>query len=242
MMRVDPRASELADLLVAPDEAAARQLIDELHAAYGLIWPLYATVFEPAARLLGDLWAEDLCSEIEMTVALCRIQTAARLLSAHSRPKTRDRWSPGAAVLIAPEPGEMHRLGAALDSEVLWSAGWTPSCAFPADDTSLQEIVSTTWFDALDVSLSAAVERAYWLPRLKKTIADARHASRNPALLVIVGGRIFVEHKTSGAEVGADLTSMTALDVDDLISGGIARRDARTAGMEPCKIQAGRKQ
>jgi methanogenic corrinoid protein MtbC1 len=225
---VHPRASELAELLVSSDQAAARELIDELHAAEGSVWPLFASVFEPAARRLGDLWAEDLCSEFDVTLGLCRIQTAARLLSAHA-PVPAGHRLPGAAVLIAPEPGELHRLGAALDSEVLWNAGWAPHCEYPADDKTLQDLVSTKWFDALDVSLSAAFEREHRLPSLAKTIAAARRASQNPAMLVVVGGRIFVDHKTSAAAVGADLTSMSALKMDELILDGIAKRDAFTS-------------
>jgi hypothetical protein len=233
-LAVHPRASELAELLVAADQTAARELIDELHAAEGTVWPLYAAVFEPAARSLGDLWAEDFCSEFDVALGLGRMQSAARLLSAHAPQKAGAR-PPGGTVLIAPEPGELHQLGAVLESEVLWNAGWAPRCEYPADDKSLQDLVSATWFDALDVSLSVAFQREHWLPRLTKTIAAARLASRNPALLVVVGGRIFVDHKTSGAEVGADLTSLTSLDVEALIRGGIAGRDAEA---EPAKRRA----
>jgi len=228
-LRPHPRVAELADLLIASDETAARELIDELHAEQGTVWPLYSNLFEPAARSLGDLWAEDSCSEFDVTLGLCRMQTAARLLSAHAPRKSAARQR-AATVLITPEPGELHRLGAALDQEVLWNAGWDPQCEYPATDKILQDLVASTWFDALDVSLSAAFEREQWLPRLTETIAGARRASRNPSLVVVVGGRIFVDHKTSGAEVGADLTSMTALCVDDLISRGIAQRDADAGG------------
>ncbi len=231
---VHPRALELAELLVAADQDAARELIAELHAEEGTVWPLYAAVFEPAARSLGDLWSEDLCSEFEVTLGLCRMQSAARLLSAHAPQKT-GRRPPSGAVLIAPEPGELHQLGAVLESEVLWNAGWAPRCEYPADDKSLQDLVSATWFDALDVSLSAAFQREHWLPRLTKTIEAARQASRNPALLVVVGGRIFVDTKTSGADVGADLTSLTSVDVEGLIRGGIAVRDAEA---QPAKRRA----
>jgi methanogenic corrinoid protein MtbC1 len=223
-LAVHPRVRELAELLIAPDQTAARELIEELHAAEGTVWPLYTALFEPAARDLGNLWSEDLCSEFDVTLGLSRMQSAARLFSARSQPKS-FRPSQGAAVLIVPEPGEFHHLGAALDSEVLWNAGWAPRCEYPANDKALQDLLSATWFDALDVSLSAAFRRGHWLPRMKQTIAEARRASRNPALLVIVGGRVFMEHSASGFQVGADLTSRTALNVDDLILHGLAERD-----------------
>jgi hypothetical protein len=223
---VNPRAAELAELLIATDQTAARQLIEELHSGHESIRRVSATLFEPAARSLGDLWAEDLCSDVDVTLGLCCIQTAVRLLSAHASPE-RGIGPQTATVLVAPEPGEFHRLGAALDSEVLRSAGWGPQCEYPADDRTLQDLVSSTWFDALDVSLSVAYRREDWLPRLTATIAKARKASKNPALVVVVGGRIFGEEKTFGLEVGADLSSATALNVDKLISRGIANRDAQ---------------
>jgi hypothetical protein len=101
-----------------------------------------------------------------------------------------------------------------MDSEVMWNAGWSPHLEFPEDDKALQDLLSGTWFDVLDLSLSAAFRRDSWLPRLTKTIAGARAASRNPALVVAVGGRVFNEEKAAGISVGADLASKTALHVD----------------------------
>jgi hypothetical protein len=221
-----PRMQELVDLLTAADQTAARELIAELHASEGSVWPLFPTLLEPAARSLGDLWSQDVCSEFDVTVGLCRMQTAARLLGATAERRIA-RGAPGPAVLIAPEPGELHQLGAALDSEVMWNAGWAPHSEFPNSDKALLDMLSGTWFDALDVSLSSAFRREHWLPRLTRTIAEARRASRNPALVVLVGGRIFVEQQTARAAVGADVASTTALDVDHLILDSMAKRDAK---------------
>ncbi len=232
----NPRVAELVELLLATDQTAARELIKELQDDEGWMLPLASTLFEPAARRLGDLWSEDQCSEVDVTLGLCRIQAAARLL-AHGVPRSIARSSrrmvpPGrlparpASILIAPEPGELHGLGAALESEALWNAGWSPRCERPADDRSLEDLVSGSWFDVLDVSFSAAFQREHWLSRLTTTIARARRASMNPALLVVVGGRIFAERRKTGLQVGADLTSMTASTVDELIRLGMARRAA----------------
>lgn len=235
-----PRVAELVELLLATDQAAARELITELRLDEGWMLPLASTLFEPAARRLGDLWSEDQCSEVDVTLGLCRIQAAARLL-AHGVPRAKARATamatrrimpPGrlparpASILIAPEPGELHGLGAALESDALWNAGWSPRCERPSDDAGLEELVSGSWFDVLDVSFSAAFQREHWLTRLTTTIARARRASMNPALLVVVGGRIFAERRKTGFQVGADLTSMTASTVDELITLGMARRNA----------------
>ena len=81
--------------------------------------------------------------------------------------------------------------------------------------------MSEAWIDVLDLSLSAAFRRKDALPRLARTIAHARRASRNPALVVIVGGRAFVEAGAAGPDVGADLASRTSRNVDRLMLQGM---------------------
>jgi hypothetical protein len=78
-------------------------------------------------------------------------------------------------------------------------------------------MVDDTWFDALDLSLSVAFRREHWLPRVTATIAKVRAASRNPGLVVIVGGRAFTEMSGAAALVGADAGSASAWHVDEVI-------------------------
>ncbi len=200
-VEANPRTAELADLLIAPDQEAALELIAELHAAGQAAAPLYAAVFEPAARSLGDLWGEDLCTEFDVTLGLCRLQAAVRMLTAGAVCKPPSRSAP--VVLVAPEPGELHRLGAALDGTVLSQAGWSPQRAYPTDDRSLQDMLSSEWFDVLNLSLSTAFRREHRLPQLRETIDHARRASRNPALVVAVGGRVFADERRAGRAGGA---------------------------------------
>lgn len=221
---VNPRAAELAELLIAADEGAALELIRELRGQYGDPRRLFAPVFEPAARILGDLWNDDSCSEFDVTLGLCRLQTAVRLLGIDAPPAPLRGDQPN--VLIAPAPGELHHLMAALDSEWLWGAGWAPQVEFPANDRALQDLLSASWVDVLDLSLSAAFRRGDSLPELSRTIAMARRASRNPALLVVVGGRAFVEDRSAGTGVGADLASRTSAKLDERILSGMRIDDA----------------
>jgi hypothetical protein len=216
------RAPELARLLAGADPQAAIELIRLLLAEEGSIRPLYASLFEPAARGLGDLWSDDLCSEVEVTLGLCRLQSAIRLVGDGMLDPSAVQL-PLRSVLVAPEPGEPHMLGAALDSDMLTDAGWAPECAFPADDGALQALLAASWFDALDLTLSTAFQREHWLPRMTRTIVLAREASRNPALVVVVGGRVFVEQRDAGRRVGADAASTTALEIEQLILNGLPR-------------------
>jgi hypothetical protein len=225
---VSSRTAELAKLLTAADADASLDLVKQAQDEASAASPLFSSLFEPAARRLGDLWGEDLCSEFDVTLGLCRLQTAARMLGGGVLPPVVAAGLP--VVLVAPEPGEIHGLSAALDSEVMWAAGWAPHQAFPVNDKALQDLLAATWFDVLDLSLSAAFLREDWLPRMTRTIGRARIASRNPALLVVVGGRMFVEQEHAGAQVGADLATTTAAHVDDHIlrALGAARHVAAT--------------
>ncbi len=215
--RAHARVRELADLLVSSDQGAAAELIEELRAGGMAVGPLFARLFEPAARQLGDLWTEDLCTEFDVTVGLCRLQSVARSLEIAREPGHAKR----PAVLIVPEPGELHRLGAALDGGVLRMAGWSPECDTPSSNQALEDMVAAKWFDVLDLSLSVAFRREHELARVSETIAGARRASCNADLVVIVGGRVFREISTAALEVGADLALTTALGVDRSILNSV---------------------
>lgn len=225
-VRKNPRTAELAELLVASDHSASLELIRELRGGDVDVRHLFAPLFEPTARSLGDMWGNDVCSEFEVTLGLCRLQTAVRLLGADAPRSVLQGAEP--KVLIAPAPGELHQLVAALDFEWLWSEGWSPQSEYPADDRALADLLSANWVDVLNLSLSAAFRREDCLPRLTRTIAQARRASHNPALVVIVGGRAFFEGAAIGQDVGADMASRTSLNVDGLLvqrmkAGGFAR-------------------
>lgn len=222
------RAAELAELLVSTDDEASLQLIRELRGDSEALGDLYAPLLEPAARKLGDLWSDDLCTEFDVTLGLGRLQTAVRLLGLDAHPLLRRGLQP--SVLVVPAPGEAHGLVAALDSEWLWSRGWAPQHGFPADDRALEELVSGAWVDVLDLSLSAAFSRKEGLSRLRRSITQARRASRNTAMLVVVGGRIFAEKQRIGRDVGADLASPTSQSLDRRLLAGLARRARAGSG------------
>ncbi|WP_428490512.1 BLUF domain-containing protein [Rhodopila sp.] len=230
---LDGPVEQLAGLLTGSDPAAAAELISQIQGGDGSDLRLYSSLFEPAARRLGDLFSQDRCSDADVTFGLCRLQTAIRVLGAGKPPRSRPMLS-APAVLLVPQPGEPHGLGAALGADVLWHAGWVPRCDYPADDAALQALLANTWFDALNISLSPALCRGHWLGRVSSTIAGARAASRNPDLAVLVSGRLFAEQKADCLSVGADAVIPTALQITRAILLAVARdRSQPTAPPAP---------
>jgi hypothetical protein len=220
---IDSRARALADLLIGSDNNAPYEFLRTLSDQDGSVRHLYEAVVEPAARMLGNLWTADVCTELDVTLGLSQLQRAVRMLNEDTMQPISPAGLILPAVLIVPEPGEVHVINAALDSDALWNAGWDPLSEFPVSDEALQDMVAGSWFDALDLSLSASFRRDHWLPRVEKTIALARHASQNPALVVVVGGRIFVEDQGAGKQVGADAISTTAMHAEQAIRDGLNR-------------------
>jgi hypothetical protein len=209
-------AKDLAKLLIAADPAAAFVRVEQLFSASGSIAHFCATLVEPCARVLGDWWGDDQCGEFEVTLGLCRLQAAVcRVSSELDSPATPSKKL---TVLVAPQPGEIHSLNAALDAELLWQAGWDTRCEHPATDDALCALLKSTPFDALDLSLSAAFGREHWLPRMTHTIALAREASLNPALVVVVGGRAVFEESERYALVGADAGCATSMRIEAVLT------------------------
>ena len=208
--------SQLPRLLLAAEPSRAFKLIADAYAQRHSLGELCALLLEPTARSLGDLWQSDECSELDVTLGLCRMQTAIRRLDlSEALPAT--QVANAHSALIATQPGEPHMLDAASNAEMLWQAGWNTRVEFPATDEALQTLVADTWFDSLDLSMSPSFCREDWAERLKTTIAAARRASKNPSIAIVISGRLAFEQSDTAERVGADSGSRTALQIESVM-------------------------
>jgi hypothetical protein len=224
----EARATELARLLIAPNLDDAFELIECSLAKAASPIELFTKLFEPAARNLGNLWNEDACSEFEVTIGLCHLQTAMRRISFDQLSAPLSRSQPR-SVLVVSQPGEPHSFCAALNSELLRQAGWNITSEFPDTDKALADLVADGWYDALDISLSPSLRREHWLPRMAETIRKVRRSSRNPAIAVIVSGRVFAERADACSTVGADAATVASVQIERSLMRGLLNRTARPA-------------
>lgn len=199
----DPQlAGKLALLLTDPREPDPVDLIAARCDPTDPLPLLFTGLFEPAARVMGDLWMADDCEDWQVTLGMCRLLTLSHDVAAADdrQPATPTPRS----VLVVSQPGETHGLVAALHAELFWRAGWQVRHESPAGDCELTALVAGQGYDLLDLCLSAAYRRDDWLPRMACTIARARAASLNDALTVLASGRRFYEDADAAARVGAD--------------------------------------
>jgi methanogenic corrinoid protein MtbC1 len=167
---------------------------------------VYLELLAPAARQLGTWWDQDACDFVDVTMGLWRLQEIVHALSA---------LVPGAATtpgaerraLFSPAPGEQHGLGALIVEEFFRRAGWQTWSAPALDDHELVALAAGRSFDL--IGLTVSVERH--VAPLARTIAEVRRTSRNPQVIILVGGRVFTEKPELAAQIGADGTAADGL-------------------------------
>jgi methanogenic corrinoid protein MtbC1 len=207
------------------DQFAAATLTEEVGPLLGRVEALmqggvgvesiYLNLLAPAARRLGAWWDEDACDFVDVTMGLWRLQEIVHALSA---------LIPGIApvegserrALFSPAPGEQHGLGALIVEEFFRRAGWQTWSAPALDEDELVALVAGRSFDL--VGLTVSVERH--LVTLPSSIAAVRRASRNPDIIVMVGGRVFTDTPSLADEAGADGTAadgQQAVRIADLL-------------------------
>ncbi|KPF78503.1 hypothetical protein IP88_03455 [alpha proteobacterium AAP81b] len=211
----EPRTTVVDPGIIAPsvaDQFAAATLeeevgpllarIEALIAAGIEVETIYLHLLAPAARRLGEMWEDDSCDFVDVTMGLWRLQELVHALGSLA-PGRGGTDGLARRALLAPAPGEQHSLGAILVEEFFRRAGWQTWSAPTLDEDELLSLVAGRGFDV--IGLSVAADRN--LAGLTRTIAQIRRASRNPDLVVLVGGRPFVETPQLATEVGADGTA-----------------------------------
>jgi methanogenic corrinoid protein MtbC1 len=229
----------LAECALRSDAEGLSDVVGELLVNGYDVKTLCAHLFEPTARQLGDWWCEDVCNSFEVTVALSHLQNAVRRLNATAA-EGRDLGEVGRNILLSPQPKEPHMLGMTLLSGFFRRAGWTVQADFPKTDKELLSMVGSHWFDALGLTLSDVFTRRDRLTAMAATVRAVRAASKNPSLIVIVGGRAFRGGADGEvANVGADVHYASASEAVEKLDYWLFMRRFRDTEAEAALSKAG---
>ena len=195
--------SGLAHVVLGSDLEAAARYVLVLRDRGLSMETLFVELLEPAARYLGQLWDQDECDFIDVTLGVARLQKLLAMFNgSHLLPELDTRRT----VLMAMTPGDQHSFGANMVLRFLEGAGWDVAPAFDRTAAEIARAVGARWYAV--AGLTVGSERS--LPALEETIRLIRRESRNQMIAVMVGGPVFAANPALALEVGADGTAMNA--------------------------------
>ena len=220
--RLSGMAGDLARLVVAGRDVAAHDLLVS-ECSTGDPFARCAGLIEPTAEALGDLWSEDACSDIDLTVSLCQLQTEFRMLCS-GWPIDWSGRGAGRSILVASVPGEADSLGPAMASEALWRAGCRVDLVYPETEEALLSAASAAPYDAVHLSLSPVFHHGERLDRMAAILHHVREASARDDLDVLVSGRAFREDPRAAIRVGADAAAPSVVGLERIMERSRRRR------------------
>ena len=173
----------LTRLLLGDDMPAVRLQVQRLRDEGLSVSTLYTGLITPVARHLGELWRQDRCDFVQVTIGVGRLKQLVYELSGELRLPT-DEHHRQRQVMLAPVPGSQHTLGLLIVAEYFRQSGWgvwnVPSTSLK----ELAEVAASRHFDLLGMSLGASAH----LENLRGAIDTVRRHSLNPHIPVMVGG------------------------------------------------------
>ena len=200
-----------ADLLDGGDRVVLSRL-DVLRQRGFSNLDLCLDLLAPAARKLGALWDDDRCDFTSVTIGVGQLQRLMRLLgpdgatTATSAPIAPTTSTPAAGLqlLLVRAPHEQHTFGLTMVAEFFRSAGWGVAGVSGMGggiEAAAEERAQVQHFDAVGFSVSGETQLDWVAAQIKAL----RRASRNPDVVVMLGGPLFLLQPQRAAELGADL-------------------------------------
>jgi methanogenic corrinoid protein MtbC1 len=191
------------DLVLKNRPAGTGAFVADLRARGILADAVFLDLLGPSALLLGTRWEDDLCSFGDVTLGILQLQTMLRdllpVFDAEVAPRAGVRRA-----LLVPAPGEQHGLGLQIVAAFMRRAGWQVWCGAPESRQVLLDMVRDEWFALVGLS-TACTNR---LESLTAAVRLIRRASRNPAVGIMVGGPVFIDHPELATAIGADATAV----------------------------------
>ena len=211
-----------ATLAIDADSDVLLMHLDDLLSRGATIDSLLLDLLAPTARRLGELWEEDRCDFVDVTMGLWRLQEAVRELSGRV-PALQSATFGAKRALFATMPGEQHSFGTVLIEDIFRRDGWATELLTDVDNSGLLDAIARQSFDVVGLTLSCDGN----IGRLHSLILAMRSVSRNPRLCIMVGGRALVADPEISTRVGADGTAPDAQRALAVASGLVAMNACR---------------
>lgn len=201
-------AGEAERFSTRPLELEADELLTEVEVflTRGVsVESIMVDLLAPSARRLGEMWEDDECDFVDVTMGLWRLQEVMREIALRS-PSLVRFFSAAPTVLFTPMPGDNHSFGALMVEEVFARAGWQSEVLFKPERQELLANVAEHSLDLVGLTLSSDCPTG----TVAELIAAIRAVSPNTETRVIIGGPRVNADPGLVALVGADGTASDA--------------------------------
>ncbi len=134
----------------------------------------------PAARLLGEMWAEDTANFTEVSLAVNQLSTSVMRLEMDLPVAMIVHGE----VLLTCAPGDQHGFASLVVGFCLRRHGWVVTCPQINDANTLVDLGERRHFDAFGLSIANDV----LLPDCRRLIERMRQRTYNPEMRIVIGG------------------------------------------------------
>lgn len=189
--------AEFGALAMSADHTRAATYFEKLRARGHDLDTLFVHLLAPTARHLGELWDQDRCDFIDVTIGVARLQELLAIFGSTATIPIVDHHH---RALLITRPDEKHMFGVDMVAKLMGGAGWDVSLGKGLSLAANIATVHKAWFGVVGVTLSATAG----VEDVGRTITAIRRASRNRKIGVMVGGPAFLGRPGLAIQVGAD--------------------------------------
>ena len=159
---------------------------------------IFLELITPAARALGTQWDLDRMDFVDVTHGLVRLHAIAHEIgfAYQDGPVLQGEIK---RIMIASAPGSEHLLGPTIVADFFRKAAWQVVIEISSSKKQFVHAVENEWFDTVGLSVSIAPQ----LTDLADLVDQIKQRSRNPRVVVLLGGPIFTVQILKASDFGA---------------------------------------
>ncbi|WP_439814968.1 cobalamin B12-binding domain-containing protein [Zavarzinia sp. CC-PAN008] len=172
---------------------------------------IYTDLLAPVARKLGELWEQDRCTFVEVTIGLSRLQQVLHEVARRGTRTPQRHKVP--RIYLVPVPGEQHTFGLSMVEEFFLHAGWETACDHAA---SAETILQTVSRKALDV-IGFTIGTDTFFEPMVRLVESVRPIAERRGITILVGGKFLHDHPHLAGQLPG-----TTLVLDGVSAVGIA--------------------
>ena len=195
---------KLTNLLLDTEEGSFELAITVLKTHGASIDYIVLDLIPSIARQLGKQWEDDSLSFADVSIGVNKLERVIHKLDYLFQANQLDRQQ-NKSIFISGFPGSQHSLGTLIFANFLIYSGWQVHRPIQANIDSIVYGVSSKELQAIAISVSTNEQ----LEKLPELIHLLREKSKNPGIIVLIGGPLYNKAPSEFEHIQADVKAFT---------------------------------